>query len=180
MRQIKNHLIEIIREKALLKGKVILSSGKKSSYYIDLRRISLSPPGLILISKLFFDYIQKYKITSVGGPSIGADPIVAGILYLASQRKYPLTGFLVRKQKKQHGTGAIIEGNIPTKKKKILLIDDVATTGGALIYSIDVLSAHGLRPLLCGCVVDRLSGARESIEKKGIKFFSLIEIEEIL
>lgn len=177
----KRKLINIIRKKALIRGrKIVLASGKTSSYYIDVRKVSLSSQGLPIISELFLEFIRKNKITSVGGPTIGADPIVAGILFLSARKKYPLSGFLVRKKQKAHGTRADIEGHKPSKKDRILLIDDVATTGGSLLYSIDVLSNYRIRPLFCGCVVDRLSGARDNIEKKGVKFFALVSSEDIL
>jgi orotate phosphoribosyltransferase len=107
----KQRLKEILQEKSILKGDFTLASGKKSTYYIDARLTTLDPEGVNLIGKIFLEEIIKdSSINVVGGPTMGADPIVGSVLALSQEAGCPLPGFLVRKEEKGHGTGKLIEG----------------------------------------------------------------------
>ena len=177
----KKELLKLIRTQALTTGReVVLSSGKKSTCYVDIRKISLDSQGLGLISALFLDFVKENRIDYVGGPTIGADPIIGGILVKACEENYPLKGFLVRKKPKSHGLKSQIEGAIPQESSRILLIDDVCTTGSSLVLVLERLKEISLEPAWCACVVDRQEGARQNIEKMGINFFSLFTLKEIL
>ncbi len=176
----RQQLIEIIRKEAFFRKKVILSSGKESDYYIDLRRITLSGEGIYLISHLIWEDIKDEGITAVGGMTLGADPIVAGVCLVARQDNASLKGFLIRKEPKKHGRQKLIEGKELTVHDKVLVVDDVATSGGSLVKSIDVLKEQGIPIARVMVVVDRQEGAGRIIADCGYRLCSLLTIEDIL
>ncbi len=169
----KAELLELIKRKAFFRKKIILSSGKTSNYYIDARLITLDPKGIYLITQLIFSFIKKNKITCIGGPTLGADPIVGALLLYSQMKKYSLKGFIVRKEEKKHGMRKLIEGSFPNRRGRILVIDDVITTGSSVLKVIDILEREKIHIFGCFCIVDRQEGARENLERKGIKLFSL-------
>ena len=172
-------LKKYLEELSILKGDFTLSSGKKSDYYIDARICSLSSKPLALISKIFFDLIKKSKSTYLGGPTIGADPIVGGILVCAAEENYNLKGFLVRSIDKDHGTKKIIEG--PTiENATITLVEDVVSTGGSLIKAIDRLEDQGLRISNILSIVDREMNARSKFLERNISYNPLFTISELI
>ncbi|MCM8824181.1 MAG: hypothetical protein NC822_05870, partial [Candidatus Omnitrophica bacterium] len=143
----RNKLLKILKKEALFKEKIKLSSGKISNFYIDVRRVSLSSQGIYLISQIIWDMIKKDNPTAIGGPTLGADPIVAGVCFLANQKGKNLKGFIVRKEPKKHGRQNLIEGKELSKKDRIILVDDVATTGSSLINAISVFYEYKLKVL---------------------------------
>ena len=147
----KDELKKYLEELSILKGDFTLSSGKKSDYYIDARICTLSSRPLAIISKIFFDLIKKSKSSYVGGPTIGADPIVGGILVCAAEENYNLKGFLVRSIDKDHGTKKI---SCPTiENATITLVEDVYWR--FLDKAIDRLEDQGLRISNILSIVDR-------------------------
>ena len=134
----KKELLVLLKKKAFLKKKVKLSSGRISNFYIDVRKVSLSPKGVYLISQLIFNLLKSKKITAIGGPTLGADPIVSGVCYLAYKSKKKLKGFLIRKLPKKHGRQKLIEGQVLVSGERVVIVDDVATSGSSLIKSIEV------------------------------------------
>ena len=174
----KDELKKYLEELSILKGDFTLSSGKKSDYYIDARICTLSSKPLAIISKIFFDLIKKSKSTYVGGPTIGADPIVGGILVCAAEENYNLKGFLVRSIDKDHGTKKIIEG--PTiENATITLVEDVVSTGGSLIKAIDRLENQGLKISSILSIVDREMNARSKFLERNISYNPLFTISEL-
>ena len=155
----KDELKKYLEELSILRGDFTLSSGKKSDYYIDARICTLSSKPLALISKIFFDLIKKSESTYVGGPTIGADPIVGGILVCAAVENYNLKGFLIRSTDKDHGTKKIIEGPI-IENATITLVEDVVSTGGSLLKAIDRLENQGLKVNNILSIVDREMNAK--------------------
>jgi orotate phosphoribosyltransferase len=191
----------ILKENSILLGKFKLSSGKESNYYIDARLTTLHPEGAYLVGKIFLDIILKdSEIGAVGGPTMGADPIVGSILALSHQssissavsekeeltvpremeiKGHPLRGFLVRKEEKQHGTGKLIEGNLMLGDK-VAIVEDVATTGGSILKAIDAVENAGATVEKVLVIVDREEGARKILEDIGYEFFSIFRIKELL
>jgi len=172
-------LLNLIKKKAFFKKKVKLSSGRISNYYIDARLITLDSEGLWLITKTIFSFIKKNKITCVGGPTLGADPIIGALLLYSKMRGYKLKGFIVRKERKSHGMKRLIEGEFPDKKDKVLIIDDVVTTGNSLLKVIEILKRKGIKIFGCCCIVDRQEGAQELLEKKKIPLFSIFTLSDL-
>ena len=170
----------ILKENSILLGKFKLSSGKESNYYIDARLTTLHPEGVYLAGKIFLDEILKdSEIVAVGGPTMGADPIVGSILALSHQGSHSIRGFLVRKEEKQHGTGKLIEGNLMSGDK-VAIVEDVATTGESILRAIDAVENGGATVEKVLVMVDREEGARKILEDIGYEFFSIFRVEELL
>ena len=180
MDEVREKLKNIVRENSILHGNFILSSGKESNYYIDARLSTLHPEGLYLIGKIFLNEIYKNpEIKVVGGPTMGADPIVGSILSLSYQIGNPLRGFIVRKGEKDHGTGKLIEGNL-RKGDRVAIVEDVATTGASIIRAIEAAKKAGAGIEKVLVIVDRREGAREKVKEMGHEFFSIFEIGELI
>lgn len=176
----RERLRQILKENSVIIGKFKLSSGKESNYYIDARLTTLNPEGVYLVGKIFLDEIlTNSEIIAVGGPSIGADPIVGAILALSHQGGHPIRGFLVRKEEKQHGMGKLIEGNLMSGDK-VAIVEDVATTGGSILKAIDAVEDTGANVEKVLVIVDREEGARKVLEDIGYEFFSIFKIGELV
>ncbi|MEK6223995.1 MAG: orotate phosphoribosyltransferase [Thermodesulfobacteriales bacterium] len=176
----KERLKEILQEKSILRGDFTLASGKKSDYYIDGRLTTLDAEGVNLIGKIFLEEIKKYpSINVVGGPTMGADPIVGSVLALSQETGYPLPGFLVRKEEKGHGTGKLIEGNLKAGDVAAMF-EDVVTTGGSVIKAINAVRDSGAEVSKLLVVVDREEGAKARVKEMGIQFFSIFQISDLL
>ena len=177
--QCRKKLLDIIINNAYFKEKIILSSGKESDYYIDARLVTLSPEGVYLCAKLILDIVKEDDLDAIGGPTLGADPMVGAIGVLSYQEGKPVNTFIIRKAPKAHGKQQQIEGPVLNKGSKIVLIDDVATTGKAFLESLDVLDTMGISVKKSICVVDRREVAKEALAKRGCELISLFDISEI-
>jgi len=176
----RERLKEILQERSILRGDFTLASGKKSTYYIDARLTTLDAEGVNLIGKIFLDEIEKDpSINVVGGPTMGADPIVGSVLALSQERGNPLPGFLVRKEEKGHGTGKLIEGNLK-EGDVAAMFEDVVTTGGSVIKAINAVRESGAEVKKLFVIVDREEGAMSKFEDMGVQFFSIFKISELL
>ena len=177
--KVKQRLFKLIKSKAYCEGRFRLSSGKISNYYIDCRKITLTSEGAYLAALLILDIIKGRKIDAIGGPTIGADPIIGAVCVL-SLTKYnkPIKAFLVRKSVKSHGTKRQLEG--PTLKKgfRVVVIDDVATTGGSLVEAVSCLRKKGIKVDKVIVLVDRNEGAKEKLKKLNCNFTSIFKIED--
>lgn len=170
----------ILKNKSILKGSFKLASGKESSYYIDARLTTLDPEGVSIISSIFLDEILKNKdITAVGGPTMGADPIVGSIISLSHHKGNPLNGFLVRKEEKDHGTGKMIEGNI-NRGDRVAVVEDVVTSGGSVFRAIEAIENFGAKVAKVLVVVDREAGGKELFKERGYELFSIFNVSELL
>jgi orotate phosphoribosyltransferase len=178
MKDSKKKLFQLLKERAIFKGKIVLSSGKISNYYIDGRMITLSPQGAYLIADIILDMIRGEKIDAIGGPMIGADPMVGSIAALSHIRKKPINTFIVRKTTKSHGRMRQIEGPGLKRNSRVILVDDVATTGGALLDSLQVLSREGIKVEGAIVMLDRQEGATESLAKKGLRLVSIFKARD--
>jgi orotate phosphoribosyltransferase len=165
--------------KALLKnsgavrtGEFILSSGKKSNFYIDCRRVTLHPQGAKLIGKIILDKIKGLKVDAIGGLTLGADPITSTVVALSD-----IPGFIVRKKEKEHGTKQKIEG-IMEAGFSVVIVEDVATTGASALEAIEAVEAAGARTVKVIAVVDREEGAAEAL--KNYNFDPIFRKSELL
>ena len=171
----KEKLFQLIKKKALFKGRIVLSSGKVSRYYIDARLVTLSAKGAFLVADTILDLINKKKIDAIGGPTIGADPILGAIAAISQARKCPIDTFIVRRIPKQHGRMRQIEGPVLKKGSRVILIDDVATTGTALIEAKKVLSRGAVKVSEAIVLIDRGEGAKQSLAKTGLRLISIFK-----
>lgn len=178
-RQEREELRQLIVSDAYFKEKIVLSSGKESDYYIDARLVTLSARGAYLCARMILDMIDGENIDAIGGPTLGADPMIGAIAVLSLQAQKPLNTFIIRKTPKAHGKQQQIEGPPLKRDDHVILIDDVATTGKAFIQSIDVLTPLGIHVDKAICIVDRGEGAREAVAAKKCELVSIFDISEI-
>lgn len=176
--ELKARLLELLKKKAFKKGKFLLSSGKASDYYLDGRIITLTCEGAYLVASIILEMLKDDKIDAVGGPTLGADPIVGAVACLAHINNIPIKTFIVRKSTKEHGTGRQIEGPQLQKGAKVVLVDDVATTGKALIEAKQALDKQGIKVCRAIVIVDRKEGAAENLQNSGLKIEPIFTIKD--
>lgn len=175
----KECLRQLIIKYAYFPGKVILSSGKESDFYIDARIVTLMPQGALLTAEIMLDMANDLDITAIGGPTLGADPMVGALGVVSFQQGRELTTFIIRKEPKGHGKGNMIEGPKLRSGDRVVIVDDVATTGKAFVHSLDVMQGMGVEVVKCLCVVDRQEGAAEAVAARGSKLEAIFSIGEI-
>jgi orotate phosphoribosyltransferase len=171
-------LIALIRETALQFGEFTLASGKKASFYLDCRKVTLDARGARLIGAGMLELLRKDTPQLVGGMAIGADPITAAILTLAGVEGLPLRGVMVRKEAKQHGTGKYVEGPF-NAGEEVVIVEDVVTTGGSSLLAIERCEAAGLKVRRVLAIVDRLEGGREAFASRGYELTTLLTIRDL-
>jgi len=180
LKELKAELLTLLKKEALKKGKFVLSSGKVSNYYLDGRIITLTPEGAYLVAAIILELIEDKGIDAIGGPTLGADPIVGAIAALSHIKKIPVKTFIVRKVAKEHGMQRQIEGPELNKGDTAILIDDVATTGKSLVEAKEVLVRKGVNVLEAIVIVDRGEGAKENLAKASLKLESIFSRSEII
>lgn len=178
----KTELIQILREKSYQKKEVILASGKKSDFYIDVKQTLLNAKGIDLVSQLMLNQLEKYKgqISGVGGMTMGADPMVSVVSFRSLSWETPMNAFYIRKEAKGHGTNEWVEGlkNF-SKGERVFILEDVVTTGGSSLKAVERAQQAGLKVLGILTCVDRQEGGKEKIEATGLEFIALITKQEI-
>ena len=176
-------LLELLRTLSFERRKVVLASGRESDFYIDCKRTALTAEGHVLVGRLLFDRVRKVRplVRGVGGLTLGADPIASAIALTSFLQGEPVDSFIVRKEPKGHGTGQWIEGRktIPDGSR-VVVIEDVVTTGGSALKAIERCRAEKLEPVLCLALVDRLEGGREAIEALGVPLDALFTRKDFL
>jgi orotate phosphoribosyltransferase len=167
MSSARDQLLKLLVTNSFRLGEFALSSGAKSDYYIDCRTTTLHAHGAELTGRVFLDLIQQHgwKPQAVGGLTMGADPIVVATSVISSQAGAPIHGFLVRKAEKAHGMGRRVEG-FQEKGARVVIVDDVCTTGGSTIQAIEAAREFGFNIDGVACLVERLeAGGRPAVEK---------------
>ena len=178
----KNRLIELIIEKAFRYSEepvFRLVSGRMSNYYFNCKAVTLYPEGMHLIGNLLFDLIKNLHVKGIGGLTLGADPIAYAVAYTSYLRGGPIEAFVVRKTAKSHGTMQWIEGNIK-RGDKVVIVDDVITTGKSTIEAITRSKEAGLDIVKVIALIDRQEGGKEAVEASGYKLDSIITREEVM
>ena len=174
----KEALTALIRHKALKFGDFTLASGKKATYYLDGKQVTLDPIGSKLIAEGILDMLDPKQMPSaVGGMSIGADPITSAVVTMSAVRNTPVSGFMVRKQSKGHGTNQYIEG--PVKPgDRVVIVEDVVTTGGSSLEAIKRVEDFGMEVIQVIAIIDRMEGGAEAFAAAGYKLASLLNIRD--
>jgi len=174
-------LSDIIRRKSLRVGDFTLSSGKKSSYYLDCRMTTLDPRGAFLIARLILDRIRAENIQAdaIGGLTMGADPIATAVAVVSGLDGRPISAFIVRKETKAHGTQRAIEGYDGKPGSRVIVVDDVCTTGDSILRAAERAEEAGYEVAAAFCVVDREEGGTELIAKR-YAFYALFTAKELL
>ena len=173
----KNELMALVREKALQFGEFTLVSGKKASYYLDGKQITLDAAGANILGEGILDLLTDQLPDAVGGMSIGADPITAAVLTLAGVRDLSLRGFMVRKDPKGHGLERYIEGPVQSGDR-VVILEDVVTTGGSSLLAIERATQYGLKVDGVIAIIDRLEGGQAAFEERGCWFKSLLTVQD--
>ncbi|MCI6994073.1 orotate phosphoribosyltransferase [uncultured Methanobrevibacter sp.] len=169
----KEYLINLLKDNdVFLEGDFTLSSGKKSNYYINMKKAITEPEILSTISKLITSKLDLKEVDKVAGPALGAVPIATAV---SLESKLPL--LMIRKEKKGYGTSKLIEGEL-NEGDNVIVVEDVSTTGGSLLKAIKAINENGGNVTRAFVVVDREEGAIEAFEKEGIKLEPLISVNE--
>ena len=179
MTETRQQLIEFIKADAVFHGDFTLTSGKKATYYVDLRKVSLDHRVAPLIGQVMLDLIAEIPdVVAVGGMTMGADPIASAVLHQAAARGVAYDAFVVRKEPKDHGRGRQVEGP-DVSGKRVIVLEDTSTTGGSPLAAIQALTKVGAEIAAVAVVVDRNTGAREVIEAAGYPYFAAISLDDL-
>jgi orotate phosphoribosyltransferase len=177
----RERLLELLQTRSLEEREVILSSGRKSNYYLDCKRVTLTPEGAYLSAKILLGMIEP-EVKAVGGLTLGADPLVVSIAvlsYLQAKSMQSLPALIVRKEPKKHGTMSFVEGPILEKGSAVAVVEDVITSGASIIRAIDRIEAEGYQPVQALAILDRLEGGNEAVEKRGLKLQSIFTRDDL-
>jgi len=175
----RQQLIDHISAEAVFHGDFTLTSGKKATYYVDLRKVSLDHRVAPLIGQVMLDLIAEIPdVAAVGGMTMGADPVAAAILHQGVARGLAYDAFVVRKEPKDHGRGRQVEGP-DLAGKRVIVLEDTSTTGGSPLAAIEALKKVGAIIAGVAVVVDRDTGAREVIEAAGYPYYAAIGLEDL-
>lgn len=178
----KKRLIELIIEKAFKYSEepvFKLVSGRVSNYYFNCKAVTLHPEGMCLIGNIVFDLLRGLTVKGIGGLTLGADPVAYAAAYTSYLKGDPVEAFVVRKTPKTHGTMQWIEGNI-TKGDRVVIVDDVITTGKSTIDAITRAKETGLEIVKVITLIDRQEGGREAVEAMGYKLEPIVTREEVM
>jgi len=158
----REQLLDLIKAKAIVHGKVTLSSGKEADYYVDLRRITLDGEASPLVGEVMNELVADLDIDAVGGLTMGADPVATAMLHAASKAGKRLDAFVVRKAEKAHGLQQRIEGP-SIKGRRVLVVEDTSTTGGSPLTAVEACREAGAEVVAVAVIADRSSRAGERI-----------------
>lgn len=176
---LRDELIQHVATHSLKKGEFTLASGRKSNYYINGKLSTLDARGAYLIARTFLAMIADDVPDAIGGLTLGADPIVGSMLSLAGLEDLELKGFIVRKKTKDHGTKSLVEGPL-SSGEKVVIIEDVVTTGGSSLNAIKAVEETGCRVTRVLAVVDREEGGKENLASEGYRLESIFTARELL
>ncbi|HEX3156547.1 MAG TPA: orotate phosphoribosyltransferase [Candidatus Angelobacter sp.] len=179
----REQLLNLLATNSFRLGEFTLASGRKSDYYVDCRTTTLHAHGAELTGRVFLELMQQqgWQPQAVGGLTMGADPIVVATAVISAQAGAPIHGFLVRKAEKAHGMGRRVEG-FQEKDARVVIVDDVCTTGGSTIQAIEAAREFGFNITGVACLVERLeAGGRPAVEKAAApaKFVSVFTSNDV-
>ncbi len=162
---------------ALQYGEFTLSSGAKSHYYFDGRLVTLDAEGAYLVGRAFEPIVRASGAEAIAGPALAAVPMIAAISVASYLEGAPVSGLIVRSERKQHGTGKLIEGSA-TEGMAVAVVDDTCNQGGSLLHAIEAVEAAECRVVKVMCILDRNEGGSRAIRERGYDFVSLFEVDD--
>lgn len=178
----RNRLITLIKERSFQSGDTIkLASGKSSTYYFNMKPTMLHAEGAYLIGKLIVDQLKGAEVDYAGGLEMGAVPIAAAVAAVSHREGDPIQAFFVRKKAKDHGTRSLVEGLAKDETltgKKVVVLEDVTTTGGSALKAADNLMAEGAQIVRVITIVDRQEGAGDAFKNAGYDFRPILTLED--
>jgi len=169
-------LREEILKKAVVHGKVILSSGKEADYYVDLRRVTLDAVAAPLVGEVMLDLVKDWEFDAVGGLTLGADPVATAMMHVAAQRGKKIDSFVVRKAEKAHGLQRRIEGP-DVKGRRVVAVEDTSTTGGSVLTAVEALKEAGAIVVGVAVIVER--GAKGKVEEAGLEYRTAYSLSDL-
>jgi orotate phosphoribosyltransferase len=174
----KGELARLVSELSVVRGHVVLSSGKEADYYVDLRRATLHHAAAPLIGRLLRQLTADWDYVAAGGLTLGADPVAGAMMHAAAAAGEVLDVFVVRKSAKEHGMRRRIEG-IEVAGQPVLVVEDTTTTGNSPLTAVDAVTEAGATVVGVATVVDRDTGAREVIEARGLPYRALLGLSDL-
>ena len=172
----RDKLREEILKKAVVHGKVILSSGKEADYYVDLRRVTRDSVAAPLVGEVMLDLTKDLEFDAVGGLTLGADPVATAMMHVAAGKGRNLDSFVVRKAEKAHGLQRRIEGP-DVKGRRVLAVEDTSTTGGSVMTAVEALKEAGAIVVGVAVIVER--GAAPLIAENGLKYLAAYQLADL-
>jgi orotate phosphoribosyltransferase len=172
----KEQLKSEILNKAVVHGKVILSSGKEADYYVDLRRVTLDAVAAPLVGEVMLDLTKGWEFDAVGGLTLGADPVATAMMHVAAKQGRKLDSFVVRKAEKAHGLQRRIEGP-DVKGRRVLAVEDTSTTGGSVMTAVEALKEAGAIVVGVAVIVER--GAAPLIKENGLEYLAAYQLSDL-
>ena len=172
----RDALREEIIKKAVVHGKVILSSGKEADYYVDLRRVTLDAIAAPLVGEVMLDLVKDWEFDAVGGLTLGADPVATAMMHVAAQRGKKIDSFVVRKAEKAHGLQRRIEGP-DVKGRRVVAVEDTSTTGGSVLTAVEALKEAGAIVVGVAVIVER--GAKGKVEEAGLEYRTAYSLNDL-
>ncbi|MFD8704494.1 orotate phosphoribosyltransferase [Kitasatospora sp. NPDC059648] len=172
----RDALLAQIKDKAVVHGKVTLSSGKEADYYVDLRRITLDGEAAPLVGRVMLDATSHLEYDAVGGLTLGADPVATSMLHAAAARGRKLDAFVVRKTGKAHGLQRRIEGP-DVKGRRVLAVEDTSTTGGSVLQAVEALREAGAEVVGVAVIVER--GGAGAVEEQGLQYVTAYTLDDL-
>lgn len=169
----------LLRQRAIRYGDFTLASGRKSTYYVDGRLVTLHHEGAWLVARVILDLLTREGVeaTAIGGLTMGADPIAGAVAAVSHLEGRPLGAFIVRKEAKGHGTGKRVEGDLRAGDR-VVVVDDVITTAGSTLQAIRAVEEIGCKVVAVVCLIDRQEGGAEALA--GYRFLPMFTIGELL
>jgi len=172
----KEQLREEIINKAVVHGKVILSSGKEADYYVDLRRVTLDSTAAPLVGDVMLDLVKDWEFDAVGGLTLGADPVATAMMHIAAQKGKKIDSFVVRKAEKAHGLQRRIEGP-DVQGKRVVAVEDTSTTGGSVLTAVEALREAGAIVVGVAVIVER--GAKGKVTEAGFEYRAAYSLQDL-
>ena len=172
----RDELRQQIIDKAVVHGKVILSSGKEADYYVDLRRVTLDAEAAPIIGRVMLELTKDLDFDAVGGLTLGADPVATAMLHAAAAQGRNLDAFVVRKAEKAHGLQRRIEGP-DVKGRRVLAVEDTSTTGGSVLTAVEALREAGAEVVAVAVIVER--AAAPAVEAAGLKYLYVYNLPDL-
>ena len=174
----REYLLQLIRAKAIVHGKVTLSSGREADYYVDLRRITLDGEAAPLVGQVMNELTKGLDFEAVGGLTLGADPVATAMLHASAAAGRRIDAFVVRKSGKAHGLQQRIEGP-SIKGRRVLIVEDTTTTGASPMDAVAAAREEGAEVVAVATIADRATGAREKLEAQGLTYVTAYSLAEL-
>ena len=172
----RDALLNQIVEKAVVRGRVILSSGREADYYVDLRRVTLDAQAAPLVGRVMLEATSQWSFDAVGGLTLGADPVATAMLHAAAAAGHRLDAFVVRKEGKAHGLQRRIEGP-DVAGRRVLAVEDTSTTGGSVLTAVEALREAGAEVVGVAVMVDR--GAGPAVREAGLDYVAAYSLADL-